>query len=349
MTACCPRVYGRPFFFHLHSDMDARPSTATTLRLSPDADGLAQAADLLRAGRLVALPTETVYGLGADATDPEAVAAIYAAKGRPRFNPLIAHVASLEAALAQGVFDAAALRLAAAFWPGPLTLVVPVAPTGTVCDLARAGLDSVALRVPAHAVARDLLAATGRPVAAPSANRSGRVSPTAASHVLADLDHRIDAVLDGGECPVGVESSVVACLGGRPQLLRPGGDTRTALAKVLGFDPEAAGDPGSRPAGPGLLASHYAPRAGVRLEARTVEPGEAVLLFGSVRPAGLERAAAVESLSECGDPAEAAARLFGALRRLDASGAPVIAVVPVPEDGLGEAINDRLRRAAAPR
>ena len=329
--------------------MDARPSTATTLRLSPDADGLARAADLLRAGRLVALPTETVYGLGADATDPEAVAAIYAAKGRPRFNPLIAHVASLEAALAQGVFDAAALRLAAAFWPGPLTLVVPVAPTGTVCDLARAGLDSVALRVPAHAVARDLLAATGRPVAAPSANRSGRVSPTAASHVLADLDHRIDAVLDGGECPVGVESSVVACLGGRPQLLRPGGVTRTALAKVLGFDPEAAGDPGSRPAGPGLLASHYAPRAEVRREARTVEPGEAVLLFGSFRPAGLERAAAVESLSERGDPAEAAARLFGALRRLDASGAPVIAVVPVPEDGLGEAINDRLRRAAAPR
>ncbi|MEE7457312.1 threonylcarbamoyl-AMP synthase [Methylorubrum populi] len=329
--------------------MDARPSTATTLRLSPDADGLARAADLLRAGRLVALPTETVYGLGADATDPEAVAAIYAAKGRPRFNPLIAHVASLEAALTQGLFDAAALRLAKAFWPGPLTLVVPAAPTGTVCDLARAGLDSVALRVPAHAVARDLLAATGRPVAAPSANRSGRVSPTSASHVLADLDHRIDAVLDGGGCPVGVESSVVACLGGRPRLLRPGGVTRAALAGVLGFDPEAAGDPGSRPAGPGLLASHYAPRAGVRLEARTVEPGEAVLLFGSSRPAGLERAAAVESLSERGDPAEAAARLFGALRRLDASGAPVIAVVPVPEDGLGEAINDRLRRAAAPR
>lgn len=329
--------------------MDARPSTATTLRLSPDADGLARAADLLRAGRLVALPTETVYGLGADATDPEAVAAIYAAKGRPRFNPLIAHVASLEAALTQGLFDAAALRLAEAFWPGPLTLVVPAAPTGTVCDLARAGLDSVALRVPAHAVARDLLAATGRPVAAPSANRSGRVSPTSASHVLADLDYRIDAVLDGGECPVGVESSVVACLGGRPRLLRPGGVTRAALAGVLGFDPEAAGDPGSRPAGPGLLASHYAPRAGVRLEARTVESGEAVLLFGSSRPAGLERAAAVESLSERGDPAEAAARLFGALRRLDASGAPVIAVVPVPEDGLGEAINDRLRRAAAPR
>ncbi|AWI91823.1 threonylcarbamoyl-AMP synthase [Methylobacterium sp. DM1] len=329
--------------------MDAAPSTIPTLRLAADADGLARAAALLRAGRLVALPTETVYGLGADATDPEAVAAIYAAKGRPRFNPLIAHVATPEAALAEGVFDEAALRLAKKFWPGPLTLVVPAAPGGSVCDLARAGLDSVALRVPAHAAARALLERVGRPVAAPSANRSGRVSPTSAEHVLSDLEGRIAAVLDGGECPVGVESSVVACLGGSPRLLRPGGVTRQALAAVLGFDPEAAGDPGSRPVGPGLLASHYAPRAGVRLGAVRIEPGEAVLLFGAFRPAGLERAAAAESLSERGDSAEAAARLFGALRRLDASGAPTIAVVPVPEDGLGEAINDRLRRAAAPR
>ena len=329
--------------------MDAPPSTAPTLRLAADVNGLARAAALIGAGRLVALPTETVYGLGADATDPEAVAAIYAAKGRPRFNPLIAHVTGLEAALAQGVFDAAALRLAERFWPGPLTLVLPAAPTGTVCDLARAGLDSVALRVPAHAVALGLLDRIGRPVAAPSANRSGRVSPTSADHVLADLDGRINSVLDGGECPVGVESSVVACLGGPPRLLRPGGVTRAALAEVLGSDPEDAGDPGSRPAGPGLLASHYAPRAGVRLEAERIEPGEAVLTFGTFRPDGLERAAAVESLSERGDPAEAAARLFGALRRLDASGAPTIAVVPVPEAGLGEAINDRLRRAAATR
>ncbi|MBD8907222.1 L-threonylcarbamoyladenylate synthase [Methylorubrum zatmanii] len=329
--------------------MDADPSTAPTLRLTADGDGLAQAAALLAAGRLVALPTETVYGLGADATDPEAVAAIYAAKGRPHFNPLIAHVATHEAALAEGVFDAAAQLLATAFWPGPLTLVVPVSPGGSVCELARAGLDSVALRVPAHGLARDLLARVGRPVAAPSANRSGRVSPTSADHVLADLDGRIDAVLDGGECPVGVESSVVACLGGTPRLLRPGGVTREAIAALLGFDPAAAGDPGAQPVGPGLLASHYAPRAGVRLDATAIAPGEAALLFGAFRPEGLKRAAAVESLSERGDPAEAAARLFGALRRLDASGAAVIAVAPVPGEGLGEAINDRLRRAAAPR
>ena len=329
--------------------MDALPSTIPTLRLSADADGLARAAALIRAGRLVALPTETVYGLGADATDPEAVAAIYAAKGRPRFNPLIAHVATPAAARAEGVFDEAALRLAEAFWPGPLTLVVPAAPGGSVCDLARAGLDSVALRVPAHTIARALLERAGRPVAAPSANRSGRVSPTSADHVLTDLDGRIAAVLDGGECPVGVESTVVACLAGPPRLLRPGGVTGEALAAVLGFALEAAGDPGSRPVAPGLLASHYAPRAGVRLGARSIEPGEAVLLFGACRPPGLEHAAAVESLSERGDPAEAATRLFGALRRLDASGAPTIAVAPVPEEGLGEAINDRLRRAAAPR
>lgn len=329
--------------------MDAPPSTIPTLRLAADADGLARAAALIGAGCLVALPTETVYGLGADATDPEAVAAIYAAKGRPRFNPLIAHVATPEAARTEGVFDEAARRLADRFWPGPLTLVVPVAPTGSVCDLARAGLDSVALRVPAHAAARALLERVGRPVAAPSANRSGRVSPTSADHVMADLDGRIAAVLDGGECPVGVESSVVACLGGRVRLLRPGGVTREELAAVLGFAPAAADDPGSRPVGPGLLASHYAPRAGVRLDATRIEPGEAALLFGAFRPAGLERAAAIESLSGRGDPAEAAARLFGALRRLDASGASVIAVAPVPENGLGEAINDRLRRAAAPR
>ncbi|MEH3116483.1 MAG: L-threonylcarbamoyladenylate synthase [Methylorubrum populi] len=329
--------------------MDATPSTATTLRLSTDVNGLARAAALLGEGRLVALPTETVYGLGADATDPEAVAAIYAAKGRPRFNPLIAHVAEAEAAMTEGVFDAFAQTLAKAFWPGPLTLVVPASPTGSVCDLARAGLASVALRVPAHAIARDLLAWVGRPVAAPSANRSGRVSPTNAEHVLGDLDGRIAAVLDGGECPVGVESSVVACLGGRPRLLRPGGVTREAIAAVLGFAPEAADDPGSRPVGPGLLASHYAPRAGVRLDATSVAAGEAALLFGAFRPEGWERAVAVESLSERGDPAEAAARLFGALRRLDASGAGTIAVAQVPERGLGEAINDRLRRAAAPR
>ena len=332
--------------------MDGVPSTAAppaTERLPADAAGLARAAALLAAGRLVALPTETVYGLGADATDPAAVAGIYAAKERPSFNPLIAHLPTREAALAEGVFDDHALKLAKNFWPGPLTLVVPVAPGGTVCELARAGLDSVALRVPGHGLARDLLARVGRPVAAPSANRSGRVSPTRADHVLADLDGRIAAILDGGDCPVGVESSVVACLGGPPRLLRPGGVTREALAAVLGVRPETGGEAGAKPVGPGLLASHYAPRAAVRLDAARIVPGEAVLLFGAFRPEGLEAARAVETLSEAGDAREAAARLFSALRRLDASGAATIAVAPVPEAGLGEAINDRLRRAAAPR
>jgi L-threonylcarbamoyladenylate synthase len=323
---------------------------AVTPRLDPDASGLAEAAALLRAGGLVAFPTETVYGLGADATDADAVARIFAAKDRPRFNPLISHLPEAEAAFAQGVFDAHARRLADAFWPGPLTLVVPVHPDTTVCDLARAGLPSVALRVPAHPLAQTLLAGVGRPVAAPSANRSGRVSPTRADHVLADLAGRIGAVLDGGDTRVGLESTVVACLGGTPRLLRPGGITRAALRDVLGLDPalpESAD--AARPAGPGMLASHYAPRARVRLNATQIEPGEAVLLFGSARPAGHERARAALNLSPSGDLAEAAARLFGALRNLDASGAAAIAVVPIPAEGLGEAIGDRLTRAAAPR
>ncbi|MCJ2068332.1 threonylcarbamoyl-AMP synthase [Methylobacterium sp. J-030] len=323
---------------------------AATPRLPPDANGLAEAAALLRAGELVAFPTETVYGLGADATDPAAVARIFAAKDRPRFNPLIAHVADADAALADGAFDEWALRLAEAFWPGPLTLVVPARPKSRVCDLARAGLPSVALRVPAHPLAQALLVAVGRPVAAPSANRSGRVSPTRAGHVLDDLAGRIAAVLDGGDTPVGVESTVVACLGGPPRLLRPGGITRAALRAVLGHDPAApeAAD-SDRPAGPGMLASHYAPRARVRLDAVRIEPGEAVLLFGSGCPEGLEQARAALNLSPAGDAGEAAARLFGALRELDASGADTIAVAPIPSEGLGEAIRDRLARAAAPR
>jgi L-threonylcarbamoyladenylate synthase len=323
---------------------------AAARRLAPDAAGLAEAAALLRAGRVVAFPTETVYGLGADATDAAAVAGIFAAKERPRFNPLISHLADADAALAEGVFDAQARRLAEAFWPGPLTLVVPAHPGTRVCDLARAGLPSLALRVPAHPLAQALLAAIGRPVAAPSANRSGRVSPTRASHVLDDLAGRIAAVLDGGDTRVGVESTVVACLGGTPRLLRPGGITRAALRDVLGGDP-AGPEPAwaERPAAPGMLASHYAPRAHVRLDAARVEPGEAVLLFGTARPAGHESARATVNLSPTGDPAEAAARLFGALRDLDASGAGTIAVVPIPEAGLGEAIRDRLVRAAAPR
>lgn len=319
-------------------------TTRSTLRLAPDAAGMAEAGRLLRAGRLVAFPTETVYGLGADATDGRAVAAIYAAKGRPSFNPLIAHVATPEAALALGRFNADARALARAFWPGPLTLVVPVASGEAIADLARAGLDTVGLRVPSHPVAMALLAATGRPVAAPSANLSGHVSPTTAAHVLADLDGRIDAVMDGGATAVGVESTIVACLDGPPVLLRPGGVPRDAVEAVIGRPLASA--TGEATIAPGMLASHYAPKAAIRLDATGIEPGEALLAFGPGAPSG---AADVLNLSPTGDLAEAAANLFGHLRRLDASGARRIAVMPIPAQGLGEAIRDRLARAAAPR
>jgi L-threonylcarbamoyladenylate synthase len=323
-----------------------------TERLPADATGVARAAEILRRGGLVAFATETVYGLGADATDAAAVAGIYAAKERPRFNPLIAHLATIGAALVEGEFDADALTLAGAFWPGPLTLVVPAAPGCTVSDLARAGLDTVALRVPAHRLAHDLLERVGRPIAAPSANRSGRVSPTSADHVLTDMDGRIDAVLDG-PTEVGIESTIVACLRGGLRLLRPGGIARRDIERVLGRAlPEARPDSDERagaPLAPGMLASHYAPRARVRLGAQSIEPGEAALLFGPQAPPGSERAQASANLSPGGDLVEAAARLFRALRSLDSSGVSTIAVVPIPEHGLGEAINDRLRRAAAPR
>lgn len=316
-------------------------------------EGLARAGALLRAGRLVAFPTETVYGLGADAANAEAVAAIYAAKERPRFNPLIAHYPDVADALRHGRFDAAALRLAHAFWPGPLTLVVPRGADCSVCDLASAGLDSVAMRVPSHPVARALLREAATPVAAPSANRSGRVSPTIAAHVLADLDGRIAAVIDGGETDVGVESTIVSCLGDRPVLLRPGGVTREALEAVLGHaiaDAPAHHDDADAdaPVAPGQLASHYAPRAQVRLDARDIRRGEAALLFGQPLP-GAEGAAACVNLSVTGDLAQAAARLFSSLRALDRPDVTTIAVAPIPDAGLGEAINDRLRRAAAPR
>ncbi len=330
--------------------MNSRPAAIgkeTNTRLLPaDAASIAEAAAVLRAGGLVAFPTETVYGLGADATSGTAVAGIYAAKQRPSFNPLIAHVPSLAAALREGNFSTAALALAKAFWPGPLTLVVPVASTCSVCDLARAGLASVALRAPSHPVARALLEAAGRPVAAPSANRSGRVSPTTAAHVLADLDGRIDLVLDGGPADVGVESTIMSCLGPEPMLLRPGGVPREAIERVLGrplADPPEAGDPAA-PLAPGLLASHYAPRAALRMEARAPGQDEAGLDFG-----GQFAGAASLDLSPSGDLAEAAANLFGHLRALDATGVAGIAVAPIPASGLGEAINDRLARAAAPR
>jgi L-threonylcarbamoyladenylate synthase len=328
-------------------DVNDHGSTAGPRRtetLAPDA--VLRAAEMLRRGGLVAFPTETVYGLGADATRAEAVARIYAAKERPRFNPLIAHVASLDAARREGVFDESALALAALFWPGPLTLVVPAAPGASVCDLARAGLDSVALRLPAHPLAHALLERVARPVAAPSANRSGRISPTTAAHVLAELDGRIDAVLDGGATQVGLESTIVACLG-EPRLLRPGGVPREALEAALGRKLLGAARETGAPRAPGMLASHYAPRAKVRLDIDRVAAGDAVLLFGAFEPPGLAAARAVLNLSQSGDLTEAAAHLFGHLRSLDGSGAESIAVAPIPENGLGEAINDRLRRAAA--
>jgi L-threonylcarbamoyladenylate synthase len=306
------------------------------------------AAQTLRAGGLVAFPTETVYGLGADAGNGEAVARLYAAKGRPSFNPLIAHVADMPAARALGRFDDAAERLAAAFWPGPLTLVVPKAEGCPVSALASAGLDSIGLRLPDHPVAQAILCEFGGPVVAPSANRSGHVSPTTAAHVAADLDGAVDLIVDGGTTPVGVESTIVACLG-EPVLLRPGGIARTAIEEALGralpARPETGGD-AAAPRAPGLLASHYAPRARLRLDARSVTPGEALLAFG---PAVPPATGPMLNLSARGDLVEAAANLFAHLRALDAAGAQVVAVMPVPETGLGEAINDRLRRAAAPR
>ncbi|MFC5423452.1 L-threonylcarbamoyladenylate synthase [Bosea eneae] len=318
-----------------------------TQRLIADEAGIAAAAELLRAGKLVALPTETVYGLAADASDDRAVASIYAAKERPSFNPLISHLPDVEAARRQGLFDAPALALAKAFWPGPLTLVVPASSSCTVCSLARAGLDSVALRVPSHPVARAVLQAAGRPIAAPSANRSGRVSPTQAEHVFADLDRRIDAVLDAGPTAVGVESSIVACLGGAPRLLRPGGVPRAALEAAIGQALVIVEEGGTAPLAPGLLASHYAPQAAVRLDAEAPRPGEAWLGFGP-EPDGALPALAF-NLSPSGDLTEAAANLFAAMRHLDDQRPATIAVAPIPMHGLGEAINDRLRRAAAPR
>ncbi|WP_089176405.1 L-threonylcarbamoyladenylate synthase [Bosea sp. AS-1] len=320
-------------------------TTRQTKLLAADAAGIAEAAELLRAGGLVALPTETVYGLAADATSGTAVAGIYAAKERPSFNPLISHLPDLASARRQGLFDANALALAQSFWPGPLTLVVPASPGCTVSDLARAGLTTVALRVPAHPVAHAVLAAAGRPIAAPSANRSGRISATSAEDALGDLGGRIDAVLDAGPTEVGVESTIVACLDGAPRLLRPGGVPRSAIEHVIGRPLVIAGDAGHAPISPGMLASHYAPAARVRLEAQAPQPGEAWLGFGpdeQTYPDSL-------NLSPTGDLREAASHLFGYLRRLDTLGPTTIAVARIPEQGLGEAINDRLRRAAAPR
>ncbi len=306
---------------------------------------IAEAAGLLRAGELVAFPTETVYGLGGDATNERAVARIFAAKERPRFNPLIIHVADLAAAETIAVFDRRARTVAERFWPGPLTLVLARRETGGLSLLACAGLDTVALRVPAHPVARQLLRATGRPIAAPSANRSGRVSPTTAAHVAAELGDRVALILDAGASPVGIESAILDLGGAMPALLRPGGVTLEALSALLGeiAVPAAAA---KTPRAPGQLASHYAPSLPVRLDAVAARPSEALLAFGPAAPEGF---AEIAWLSRVGDLAEAAANLFAMLRLVDRPEFTAIAVMPIPERGLGRAINDRLRRAAAPR
>ena len=295
-----------------------------------------QAAEALRRGELILLPTETVYGLGADAANPEAVAAIFEAKGRPRFNPLIAHVADAATAETAGVFNAQAKALAEAFWPGPLTLVAPIRDTTRVCDLARAGLDSVALRVPAHAGARAVLAAFGGPVVAPSANRSGRPSPTTFADAVEETGFAVAAAVDGGACAVGLESTVVSVLGGRVSLLRPGAVTRADLERVVG----PLDDSGEGHRSPGRLTLHYAPEAPVRIEAEAARDGEVLLGFGP--GVGEPR----WSLSVSGDLREAAANLFRLLREADRTRPVGIAVSPIPAEGLGEAINDRLRRAA---
>ena len=317
--------------------------------LAPDQAGIARAAGLLRAGRLVAFPTETVYGLGADARQGRAVAEIFAAKGRPRFNPLIVHVTDLAAAERLVELPAPARRLAAEFWPGPLTLVAPVRARearGGIAGLVTAGLATLAVRVPAHPLARALLAAFGGPVAAPSANLSGQVSPTTAAHVTQALDGCIAAVLDGGACPVGLESTIIGFDAEHPVLLRPGGLGVETVAAALGCP--VALDQGAAINAPGQLASHYAPGARLRLEAVRPEPGEGWLGFGP-DPCGLTGPAL--NLSPDGDLAEAAANLFTHLRALDAmlAGGGAIAVAPVPGHGLGRAINDRLVRAAAAR
>ena len=299
-------------------------------------DTVQAAVEALRGGRLVILPTETVYGLAADAGDAAAVAAIFEAKGRPRFNPLISHVADAQAARALAQFDAQANALADAFWPGPLTLVLPVLDNDRISDLARAGLDSVAVRVPGHPLAREVLKAFGGPVVAPSANRSGRPSPTTHADAVEETGASAAASLDGGPCAVGLESTVVSVLDGEIRLLRPGAVTRAEIEAVVG--PVRQDGEGHR--SPGRLALHYAPDAPVRIEAAEAKPGEIWLGFGP------EVGEFRWSLSPSGDLAEAAANLFRRLREADRERPAGIAVAPIPDHGLGEAINDRLRRAA---
>lgn len=306
------------------------------------------AAKILADGGVAAFPTETVYGLGADATKVDAVLRVYEMKGRPRFNPLIAHVADIETAEAHGEFNNMARKLSRAFWPGPLTMVLKKRVDSNICDLVSAGLETIALRVPANEIASRLLLAAGCPVAAPSANKAGHVSPTTAAHVRADLGEGPDIILDGGDTALGLESTVVDLSGTKPVLLRPGGIPRKEIENALGVKLADAA-PSDQPASPGQLASHYAPRTKLRLDAMSLTPGEALLAFGP-NPLKSEKSEnSMVNLSPIGDIREAATRLFAALRELDTSGYEAIAVMPIPDEGLGEAINDRLRRAAAPR
>lgn len=307
---------------------------------------ISEAAEHLRGGRLVAFPTETVYGLGANACDSRAVARIYEAKGRPRFNPLIVHVADVDAARALCVFSPFALKLAGIFWPGPLTLVLRQRPDSPISPLVSAGLDTIAVRMPDHPVARQLLEASGLPVAAPSANRSGHVSATRAEHVASDLGSLVAMILDGGPTVHGLESTIVDASADEPELLRPGAITADTIFAATGRLIARGAGNAEAPSASGQLESHYAPRAKVRLNATEVRPGEALLAFGGRTP---PTAGPQINLSAHGDLIEAGANLFQALRALDASGASMIAVMPIPDEGLGEAINDRLRRAASPR
>ncbi len=308
-------------------------------------EAMDRAIALLDSGEVVAIPTETVYGLAGDATNGEAVARIFEAKGRPRFNPLIAHVCDMEMAERIGVFDPLSRRLAEEFWPGPLTLVLPLREDAGIHPLVTAGLSTIALRMP-RGFGGELIARLGRPLAAPSANSSGRVSTTTAEAVAADLGTRIRLVVDAGPTPVGLESTIVKAEGEGLRLLRPGGVAAADIEAVAGV-PLTRGAAGVQ--APGMLASHYAPNAALRLDVAEVRPGEALLAFGPHRAQGWQRAVAVKNLSEGGDLREAASNLFAFLQQLDRSGATVIAAEPVPDEGLGEAINDRLFRAAAPR
>jgi L-threonylcarbamoyladenylate synthase len=314
--------------------------------MTPNAAGIARAVATLAAGGIAALPTETVYGLAADAANGLAVAKVFAAKGRPRFNPLICHVADLEMARLYGIFDPLSEHLVKAFWPGPLTLVVPIREGSRIHPLVTAGLPTIALRAP-RGVVSEIITLLSRPVAAPSANTSGRISATTAQAVSDDLGAAVPLVLDGGRSPVGLESTIVKVEDGKIRLLRPGGVPAEEIENVLGMALERASGGGIE--APGMLESHYAPNAKLRMNADKVFPGEALLAFGPVRAAGAESASRMLNLSQAGDLTEAAANLFAHLLALDKSGAAAIAAEPVPVHGLGEAVNDRLARAAAPR